>query len=68
MTAVVNDTEATMVAAGRLFIDHSREQNARTRWHGCVDHLLEIVTGIAFTDTPESLGTMSACHSIIIFF
>jgi hypothetical protein len=65
MTEVVIDAEATMIAAGRLFIDHYCTQNSRTRWHGCVDHLLELVTGIAFADTPESLGTMSACHSIV---
>jgi hypothetical protein len=30
------------------------------KWHGCIDHLLELVTGIAFKDLPESNGTMSA--------
>jgi len=68
MTCVVTDTEATMVAAGRKFIEHSEEQNGRTKWHGCVDHLLELITGIAFTDAPETLGTMSACRSIVNFF
>jgi len=57
-----------MVAAGRKFIEHSEEQNGRTKWHGCVDHLLELITGIAFTDAPETLGTMSACCSIVNFF
>ncbi len=68
MTYVVTDTEATMVAAGRKFIERSEEQNGRTKWHGCVDHLLELITGIAFTDAPETLGTMSACRSIVNFF
>ncbi len=31
MTAVVTDTEATMIAAGRLYIYHSHELNARKR-------------------------------------
>jgi hypothetical protein len=30
--------------------------------------LLELVTGIAFTDTPKTMGTMSACRSILNFF
>jgi hypothetical protein len=34
MTAVVTDTEATVIAAGRLLIDHSHTQNAGARWHG----------------------------------
>lgn len=68
MTAVVTDTEATMVAAGRLFVEHSHQANGDTRWHGCVDHQLEIVTRIAFTDAPESLHSMSSCRSLINFF
>ncbi len=68
MTAVVTDTKATMVAAGRLFIYYSAHANGRTIWHGCIDHLLELVTGIAFTDAPETMGAMSACRSIVNFF
>ena len=68
MTCVVTDTEATMVAAGRLFVEHAENQNSKTKWHGCIDHLLELVTGLAFSDSPETLGTMSACRSIINFF
>jgi hypothetical protein len=68
MTAVVTDTEATMVAAGRLFVEHSARAMGTTKWHGCVDHLLELVTGIAFTDAPETIGAMSACRSIVNFF
>ena len=67
MTAVVTHTEAIMVAAGRLFVEHSHQQNGDTKWHGCVDHQLELVTGIAFTDAPETLHTMSSCHSLITF-
>jgi hypothetical protein len=54
MTCVVTDTEATMVAAGRKFVEHSEGQNGRIGWHGCVDHLLELITGIAFTDSPKT--------------
>jgi hypothetical protein len=31
MTAVVTDTEATMVAAGRLFVEHNQTANGDTR-------------------------------------
>jgi hypothetical protein len=54
MTAVVTDTEATMVAPGRLFVERSCNASGDTAWHGCIDHQLELVTGIAFTDNEES--------------
>ena len=68
MSCVVTDTEATMVAAGRLFVENAENRNGKAKWHGCIDHLLELVTGLAFSDTPESLGAMSACRSLINFF
>jgi len=68
LSCAVTDTEATMVAAGRMFMEHSRAQHGNTAWHGCVDHLLELINGIAFHDSPETLGAMSACPSIINFF
>ena len=68
MVAVVTDTEATMIAAGRLLVQNSHAAGGSTRWHGCVDLLLELVTGIAFKDLPESEGTMSACRTLIGFF
>jgi hypothetical protein len=57
-----------MVAAGRMFMEHSRAQHGNTAWHGCVDHLLELINGIAFHDSPETLGAMSAWRSINNFF
>jgi hypothetical protein len=68
MVAVVTDTEATMISAGRLFVENSGRVGGTTKWHGCVDHSLELVTGIAFKDLPESEGTMSACRILINFF
>jgi hypothetical protein len=68
MTCMVIDTEAMMEAASRKFVEHSEGQNGRSKWHGCIDHLLKLITRIAFTDTPKTMGTMSACHSIIYFF
>jgi hypothetical protein len=68
LTCIVTDTEATMVAAGRLFIANSKESGGNTSWHGCIDHLLELVTGIAFKDIPGSEGTMAAARALVASF
>jgi hypothetical protein len=68
LTCIVMDTEATMIAAGRLFKEKSIEEGGRASWHGCIDHKLELVTKLAFKDTPESIGTMAACCAIVTFF
>jgi hypothetical protein len=68
MVAVATDTEASMISAGRKLVEISTRVAGRTKWHGCVDHLLELVTGIAFKDFPKSNGTMSACRTMIYFF
>jgi hypothetical protein len=68
MVAMVTDTEATMISAGRIFVSNSIEQGGATNWHGCVDHLLELVTGIAFKYSQESEGTMRACRNLVNFF
>ncbi len=39
MTAVVTDTEATMILSGRLFVQHSIRNQDRTKGHGCVDRV-----------------------------
>jgi len=68
LVAVVTDTEATMISAGQLIVENSRQRGGVTKWHGCVGHLLELITGIAFKDLPESEGTMSACRTLVNFF
>jgi len=68
LTCIVTDTESTMIAAGRLFKEKSVEAGGTTSWHGCIDHKLELVTKLAFKDTPESNGTMAACRAIVTFF
>ena len=68
LTCIVTDTEATMIAAGRLFKENSIAGGGRTSWHGCIDHKLELVTKLAFKDTAESTGTMAACRAIVNFF
>jgi hypothetical protein len=68
LTCIVTDTEATMIAAGRIFKGKSIEAGGATAWHGCIDHKLELITKLAFKDIPESLGTMAACRAIVTFF
>jgi hypothetical protein len=46
--AVVTDTEATMVAAGHLFVVNCLAQGGKTKWMGCIDHLVQLCTKIAF--------------------
>ncbi len=67
MVALVTDTEATMNSAGQIFVSNSSEQGGATNWHGYVDHLLELVTGIAFKDSQESEGTMRVAGTLLIF-
>lgn len=68
LTCVVTDTEATMIAAGRLFKEKSVEAGGATAWHGCINHMLELVTKLAFKDIPNTQGTMSMCRSVVNFF
>jgi hypothetical protein len=68
LTCVVTDTEATMIAAGRIFKEKSSQAGGSTAWHGCIDHKLELVTKLAFKDVQESVGTMAACRAIVAFF
>jgi len=67
-TAIVTDTEATMCKAGRLFCQAASRNGGDLAWHGCVDHLLELVTGVALKDYPESAGAMQAARDLVSFF
>ena len=68
LTCIVTDTESTMVAAGHLFKEKSLGEGGNTMWHGCMDHKLELVTKLAFKDIPDSVGTMTACSTIVAYF
>ncbi len=68
MTAVVTDTEESIIAAGRMMVRNAEQRGGVIKWHGCIDHLLELVIGIAFKDLLESHGTMSACRTLINYF
>jgi hypothetical protein len=67
LTCVVTNTELTMIAAGCLFKEKSALSGVNTSWHDCIDHKLELVTKLAFKDSPESNGTMSACRAIVTY-
>ena len=68
LVSLVTATEATMVKSGRLFKQNALRQNASLEWHGCIAHLLELVTGEAFKDYPASEGTMKAAREMVGFF
>jgi hypothetical protein len=42
--AVVADIEATMLAAGHVFVERSLQGGGKTKWLGSIDHLLQLVT------------------------
>ena len=66
--AAVTDTEATMNLFGKLLVAESLQRGGGLFWHGCVDHLLELTTGIAFDDTPGSQETMKKCRALVGHF
>jgi len=66
--SIVTDTELTMIAAGRIFVQQSLKGGGKTKRLGCIDHLLQLVTQKAFSDLPMSEGTLKACRNLVIFF
>ncbi len=68
ITCVVTDTEATMVKAARIFARHAQQDGTEFSWHGCVDHVLNLVTKLAFTDFNGSEGVMHAARDLVGYF
>lgn len=68
LVCIVSDTEPTMVAAGRLFRENAKKDNATTSWHGCIDHIIELVTRIAFEDTADSQNVMTKARALVSHF
>ena len=66
--AAVTDTEATMNLFGKLLVQESLQRGGGLFWNGCVAHILELTTGIAFSDTPLSQETMKKCRALVGFF
>jgi len=55
----VTDTAANMASAGRLF-----EEEHGVPWHGCMAHLLELVTG-TFFKAPFVKLVMHAARKLV---
>jgi zinc finger BED domain-containing protein 1 (E3 SUMO-protein ligase ZBED1) len=68
LVANVTDTEATMVAAGRILVQNSKRNGGESAWSPCVDHLLECTTAIAFHDSPNSEATLASCRKLVGYF
>ena len=67
-TASVTDTEAVMGVAGDNCESQAVIHGGATEWIGCVDHILELTTDIAMSDTEHSLSTMTACRRLVGYF
>jgi hypothetical protein len=68
VVCLVTDTDATMCKVGRLFVSSSEDQGGCGHWHGCFDHLLELITGVAFEDNADTVGTMKAARALVGYF
>jgi len=65
ITCIVTDTEAPMVKATNIFCDRAEQESIQIDWHGCIDHLLNLVTKIALEDFAESDGAMNAAKELV---
>ncbi len=61
-SALATDTEATMCKAGHLFVDASCQNGGTMQWHGCIHHILELITKIG------SGGAMGAARALVGLF
>ena len=68
ITCIVTDTEATMVKAARIFASKAQQAASEVSWHGCIDHLLNLITKVAFKDFAESDGAMNAARELVGHF
>jgi hypothetical protein len=68
LICIVTDTEATMVKAARIFCNDARQEGTELSWHGCIDHLLNLVTKVAFKDSAESDGAMNKAKELVGHF
>ena len=66
--SIVLDTEPTMIAAGPIFVQRSLKVGGKTKWLGCIDHLLQLVIKKAFSDLSMSEGILKACRNLVSFF
>jgi hypothetical protein len=57
-----------MVKAARIFCNDARQEGTELSWHGCIDHLLNLVTKVAFKDSAESAGAMKKARELVGHF
>ena len=62
------DTEATMNKVMRICKQRAAAVGNDAEFSGCVDHQLELTTGIAFSDIPESDQAMKAARKLCRHF
>ncbi len=67
LNCVVIDTESTMITAGQLFKHKSIQSGGTSAWHGCIGHVLELITKLTFKEVPGSIGAKAACRAIVTF-
>jgi len=65
---VVTDTEPTMLAFGRMFSERSQRDGGHAMHHGCVDHILELTTSLAFEDSQASEDCMKKARALVGHF
>jgi hypothetical protein len=49
-------------------VSRSLTEGGKMKWLGYNDHLLQLVTKTAFSDLPQSEGTLKACRNLVNFF
>jgi hypothetical protein len=62
------DTKATMCKAGCFIIQRSRANSGTMQWHGCIDHILELITKIAMKVYEGSEGYYGRCKGSSGYF
>lgn len=65
-SSIMAGTEATMYKTGRLFVDAAHQSGGTIQWHGCIDHFLELITGIAMKDYEGSEGYIAAAARALV--
>ncbi len=57
-----------MCKAGHFFVSTLAQAGGNTQWHGCVDHIIELITKIAMKDYDGSEGTTTAARTLVGHF
>jgi hypothetical protein len=50
------------------FISNSRQNGGTTQWHGCINHILELITKIAMKDYEGSEGAVATERALVRYF